>query len=285
MLALRLSPRHKLRKSLPRKVLTMPDSISHKRPRDTITWFNARLLKSLRKELGWTQEDLAERCPLSTRVIAKAEANRRVSAQTVEILVRTLQAAGKAVSFGDFTCDSLSLARKLLRNYAAHGAEFVQRSRELISRDVVVYMDGDPITNPLAGTYRGVDEFDAHMRKFFAIFLRDGGTLGDPSQIKLVEHEVFAWGHEYLRVPEAPPQLPSFVLLRMHFENGLLVRFEDYYEASGMMARIESWAKLYPNADWIKHFDFKVLTNGQHWRPTMNGDNIYKPGHSNIFNQ
>ncbi|MDZ4657143.1 MAG: helix-turn-helix transcriptional regulator [Bythopirellula sp.] len=251
---------------------------------ETQSWFNARLLKSLRKELGWTQEDLAERCPLSTRVIAKAEANRRVSAQTVEILVRTLQAAGKAVSFGDFTCDSLSLARKLLRNYAAHGAEFVERSRELIAPDVVAYMDGDPITNPLAGTYRGVDEFDAQMRKFFAVFVRDGGTLGDPSQIKLVEHEVFAWGHEYLRVPEAPPQLPSFVLLKMHFENGLLVRFEDYYEASGMMARIESWAKLYPHADWVKHFDLKVLTNGQHWLPATNGDNKYKPGLPNIFN-
>ncbi len=251
----------------------------------TESWFNAPLLKSLRKELGWTQEELAERSNLSLRVIAKAEASQGVAKDTVETLVQIIQAAGKPVCFGDFTRDSLTLARKLLQNYAEFGADFVERSREFIAPDVDVYMDGDPITNPLAGTYRGIDEFDALCRMFFAIFVRDGGTLGDPSQMKSVDHEVFAWGHEYIRVPEAPPQLPSFVMMRMHFEKGLLVRFEDYYEASGMMARIEGWAKLYPAAEWIKHFDLEVLSKGQHRFHSGNHNNHYKPGMSNIFNQ
>jgi transcriptional regulator with XRE-family HTH domain len=49
---------------------------------DADTWFNAQLLKALRKELGWTQEELASRADLSVRVIAKAEAGQAVSAKT-----------------------------------------------------------------------------------------------------------------------------------------------------------------------------------------------------------
>lgn len=255
------------------------------RPMKLNAWFNARLLKSLRRELGWTQDDLAARSNLSTRVIAKAEASKGVAANTVELLVQTMQAAGKVVSCGDFLRDPSMIARKLLQNYAEHGAEFVARSREFISPKVDVYMDGEPITNPLAGNYHGIHEFDALFRKFFSIFVRDGGTLGDLSQMKFIDQEVFAWGHEYMRVPEAPPQLPCFVMLRMHFKGGLLVRFEDYYEASGMMARIEDWAKIYPDAAWIKHFDLGMMSKGIHWLPGNNHEKKYKPEISNIFNK
>lgn len=246
-------------------------------------WFNAQLLKSLRKELDWTQEDLASRAKLSIRVVAKAEAGQGVARTTVMAIAETLQGAGKNVAINDFTRDPLTLAQKFLQNYAEYGGEFVERSREFLAPDIEIYMDGDPITNPLAGRYQGIEELDGIFRKFFTIFVRDGGTLGDPSQMKLIDQEVFAWGHEYVRVREAQPQLPGFVMLKMKFANGVMVRFEDYYEASGMMARIEDWAKMYPDADWIKHFDVEMLAKGKHWLPQPHMNSKYHPGNSNIF--
>jgi transcriptional regulator with XRE-family HTH domain len=252
---------------------------------DADSWFNAKLLKFLRKELNWTQKELAQRTQLAVSVISKAEAGLAIPQEAVEKVVQALVAAGKNVTCDELACNPLALARKFLQNYAEYGADGIERSREFLAPDIDIHMDGDPITNPLAGNYRGIEQLDAIFRKFFAIFIRDGGTLGDPSQMKLVDQEVFAWGHEYVRVAQAPPQLPGFVMLKMKFAGGLMVRFEDYYEASGMMARIEDWAKLYPNAEWIKHFDLEMLSKGEHWLPHAGHEKKYRPGSANIFNK
>ena len=72
---------------------------------DTESWFNAQLLRSIRKDLGWTQVKLAKRSKLSVRVIAKAEAGNGIADRTVRILVDTLREAGKNVSSDDFSRD------------------------------------------------------------------------------------------------------------------------------------------------------------------------------------
>src|SRR5262249_35192758 len=131
-------------------------------------------------------------------------------------------------------------------------AECVPASREFLASDIVAYLDGDPATNPIAGTYRGIDEFEGLWRKFFALFVRDGGTLADAPQIRCQGNEVVAWGHENIRVRDVPPQPPGFVMLRMQFERGLMVRFEDYYESSGMMRALEQWSTEFPDAEWVQ---------------------------------
>ena len=77
----------------------------------------------------------------------------------------------------------------------------------MLAEDLQVHMDGNPINNPLAGTYQGLEEFEALLHKYYDIFVRDGGTLGDLTQMRLVGQEVIAWGHEYIRVPEVAAEL------------------------------------------------------------------------------
>jgi transcriptional regulator with XRE-family HTH domain len=237
------------------------------RPMESESWFNAQLLKSVRKDLGWTQLKLAERAKLSVRVIAKAEAGKGVAERTVHLLVETLQAAGKEVSCDDFLWDPRTKVQRFLHHCHTYKTEAVTHSRELLSRNIHVYMDGNPLSNPLAGTYQGLEEFEALLDTYHDIFVRDGGTLGDLTQMRLIGQEVIAWGHEYIRVPEAPPSSPSFAMLRILFKDGLIDRIENYYEASGLMSRIEAWAKLYPHASWLKHFDLTAMSGGQRRKP------------------
>ena len=230
---------------------------------DNGIWFNAQLLKSVRKDLGWTQIELAERAKLSVRVIAKAEAGKGVADRTVHLLVETLQAAGKEVSRDDFLWDPQTKVQRFLYNCHTYKTAAITHSRELLSQNVHVYVDGNPLNNPLAGTYQGLEEFEALLDVYYDIFVRDGGTLGDLTQMRLIGQEVIAWGHEYIRVPEAPPSSPSFTMLRILFKGGVIDRIENYYEASGLMSRVEAWAKLYPQARWLKHFDLTAMSIGQ----------------------
>jgi transcriptional regulator with XRE-family HTH domain len=230
---------------------------------DNVSWFNSQLLKSIRKDLDWTQLELAERTKLSVRVIAKAEAGKGVADRTIRTIVETLRATGKEVTCDDFLCDPRTKVQKFLHNCNIHKTNAVSKSRELLSRNVLVYMDGNPLNNPLAGTYQGLEEFEALLQTYYEIFVRDGGTLGDLTQMRLIGQEVIAWGHEYIRVPEAPPSAPSFTMLRVLFKDGVIDRIESYYETSGLMCRIETWAKLYPQASWLKYFDLAAMSIGQ----------------------
>lgn len=216
------------------------------------TWTNGRHIKLIREQLSWTQEDLAAEARLSVRVIAKAEAGKSLAEETIYTLVRTFCAAGQAVQVPDLTTDPEKLARQIIQSYVVYQAEWVQHCRDIISPNLVAYMDGDPATNPIAGTYRGIDEFDALWRKFFAIFVRDGGSLGDNPQTRCDGNEVLVWGHEYIHTPGVPAKRPGFVMLRLLFERGQLVRFEDYYEANGMMFALNQVARQFPNEGWVK---------------------------------
>lgn len=224
-------------------------------------WFNAKLLKSFRDELGWTQEKLADRAGLSVRVVAKAEKGDGIAPRTVKSLVKAFREAGRIVEPSDFTINAEVLAQRFLRNYAVYQADCVQRSLDLLSPDIVAFVAGDPDTNPIAGTYRGLGEFDGLWRKFFAIFVRDGGSLVDQPLMRTIGKEVFVWGQEYIRVPQSGPMPPGFVALRMRFEGGLMTYFEDHYEAYGMMWQLEAWAKEFPDAEWIQHVDREQLAD------------------------
>lgn len=234
------------------------------RPVDTEIWFNAEFLKSLRHELGWTQTDLSKKSGLSVRVIAKAESGKKIADRTIRSLVNTLREAGQDVNRDDLTFDPRIIVQKFLTNCHQYGRDGVSKSRDFFASNVRLQMDGDPLTNPLAGTYHGIEEFEALLYKFYDIFVRDGGTLGDLTQMRLIGQEVIAWGHEYIRVPEAPLSLPNFTMLRVEFANGLIVRVDNFYESAGLMNRVETWAKLFPHASWIRYFNRDALNPARH---------------------
>jgi transcriptional regulator with XRE-family HTH domain len=229
-------------------------------------WLNAKRLKELREELKWSQETLAKRSDLSLRVIAKAEGGRSIAPRTIESLIKAFRDAGIIIESGDLTTDFETLARQFLHNYVAHQPECAQESISFISPDIIAFVDGDPATNPIAGTYRGFKEFDGLWRKFFSIFVRDGGSLGENPEIKSIGNEVLAWGYECIRVPEAGPRPGGFVMLRMRFEGGLMTYFEDHYETFGMMRQLHEWAEEFPDAGWIDILNAGALQARKHLR-------------------
>lgn len=221
------------------------------------SWFNAQLLKSLRRQLNWTQVELAEYSQLSIRVIAKAEAGKRVSASTIQALVRTLNEAGKEVSCSDFCYDPRDIVQTVIYDCVHSRTGSIEAWHGMLAENIEINMDGDPVSNPLAGRYQGIAGLKALHHKITGIFVRDSGTLGDMTQMRLVDNEVLAWGHEYLRVPEAPPSLPTFVMLQMRFKNRRITQINAYYEAAGLMSRVANWAKAYPKAPWTNFFNLE----------------------------
>lgn len=197
---------------------------------------NGQLLKQCRGFCGWTQAELAMRSGLSRKLIAKAEGRNSIDPQAIEILAHTLRKGGAAVTIADLSTDPVSLVRRFLKTYATHHADCVQHCLDFISPDIVAFVDGDSATNPIAGEYRGIDEFDGMFRKLFSIFVRStfvrsGGTLGEYPKTKCIGKEVLAWGNEYIYVRggSMPAKFPWFVLLRIWFEDGKMIRFEVYY--------------------------------------------------------
>lgn len=213
---------------------------------------NGQLLKHCRETAGLTQGELAARSGFSRRLIVKAEANGTLESHTIEVIAQALCEAGVSVSARDLVADPVALTRRFLKNYATYQADCVEHSLDILASDIVVVMDGDPATNPIAGEYRGVEEFAALWKKFFSMFARAGGTLGDDPAIECVGNVVTAWGHEFVHLPELPPEAPGFVMLRITFKDGKMVRIEDYYEATGMMHALERFADQFPNAEWAR---------------------------------
>lgn len=213
---------------------------------------NGQYLKRLRESRGWTQAKLAALSGFARRTIVKAEAGQSIDAHTLEVLAQTLCEGGAKVSATDLSSDPASLVRRFLKNYATHQADCVQHCLDIISPDIVAVVDGDPVANPIAGTYRGIEEFDGFWRKFFAMFARAGGTLGETPNVLCLGREVIVWGHEYIHLPEVAPEMAGFVMLRILFENGKMIRFEDYYESTGMMNRIHQHLDQFPDAAWAR---------------------------------
>lgn len=225
---------------------------AHSAPKPRSIRCNGEVLRYFREACGWAQIELAARSGLSRRVIVKAESGKFLDKQTLDMLVQTLQEAGARVSVDDLSSDPVSLACRFLKNYAAYRADCVQHCLNILSPDIVAVVDGDPTVNPIAGTYCGVAQFDGLWKKFFSIFDRAGGTLGESPEIECRGTEVMAWGHERIHIRGVPPTESGLVLVRFEFRDGKIIRFEDHYEVTGMMYALYHYADKFPDAEWAK---------------------------------
>jgi len=75
---------------------------------------NGKLISQLRKQVGWTQSELAARSGFTERLIAKAEASQNIAAATLSILAQTLTEGGATVSSIELSVDPATIAREFI---------------------------------------------------------------------------------------------------------------------------------------------------------------------------
>ena len=196
---------------------------------------NGTLLRQRRQLRGWTQEELAERSGFSVRLIAKAEADGAIHADTVEVLAKTLSTSELPLYPEDLVCDPKRLTLEFIKNLEVHKENVVDACRHFLSEDIVFTMSGDPKVLPFAGEHRGIEAMDRACRLFFATLeIRNTETL----QVVAEGNEVVACFRMHGGIPGVDPDqstllIPSatLVVYRLTFAKGKLVQFEDEFEA------------------------------------------------------
>ena len=190
------------------------------------SWGNAKLVRSLRKQVGWSQEELARRSGLSVRVVAKIEAGDGVSERTIAALVHAFNQAGVQVDAADLTCNPESAARRFLSSYAEDGPELFVRSRDMVHPRLVASIARSPRRAADVRACQGLESIDEQWRRLAIRIARTAGTLGTPSQIVAQGLTVVAWGYEHLHDPSASPTQRDWrlVLVELGFRHGLLKR-------------------------------------------------------------
>ena len=118
---------------------------------------NGKLISKLRKQIGWTQSELAERAGFTERLIAKAEASQNVAGSTVDIIAQTITEGGVAVSSKELSVDPASLAREFLLSMYQRERNVIDVNESFISPGIVVHFAGDPSIFPFAGERVGID--------------------------------------------------------------------------------------------------------------------------------
>ncbi len=103
---------------------------------------NGKLISQLRKQLGWTKGELAQRAGFSERLIVKAEAGQNLASSTVHIIALALGEAGLDLCAGDLAADPAALAREFFLSTYKHGPRTLDVHAHFISPHLVVHFQG-----------------------------------------------------------------------------------------------------------------------------------------------
>ena len=195
---------------------------------------NGRLLKAHRERLRWTQEELAGRCDLSVRVIAKGESGGSLKPDTLDVVARTLSTEDVQVHPEDLATRPEEIVREFLDNLKKYRSEVVPNSRHLLSEDVVYIMPGDPESLPFAGTHRGIDAADRAIRTFF-----DMVEIADPDawtttilichNNEVIASQLVPAQLKGLAEKSVAPPPPTLVVYRILVTRGKISLFDDHY--------------------------------------------------------
>ena len=103
---------------------------------------NGAVVRRLRKRLGLTQAQLAQRSGFSERLIRKAEASTPISLKTVRSLAVALSCDEKNVDPNVLICSPIESAKRLLANPGAE--HHIQPEISEATRDAIVMMSSCP---------------------------------------------------------------------------------------------------------------------------------------------
>lgn len=192
---------------------------------------NGKLISKLRKQLGWTQNDLARRSGFTDRLIVKAEGSQNISALTLLIIAETFREAGAQVTAADLSADPVALAKEFFLAMYQHGPRTLDVNAHFISPDLIVHYSGDPSVFPFAGTHVGIDA----ARRAFQLFYSVIQSPVDPSEMEKIQfvstgHGALVWGETWAHPIGKPMSEPMKFAIKMDFDKGMLTVFNNRFD-------------------------------------------------------
>ncbi len=138
---------------------------------------DARKLKALRIQLGWTQGDLARFAGYSERLIRKAEASGSLSVGTIRDIAQALSVCGRTVTVEQLTIDLIAIAHQFVQSYDAHGEAMVCRCEHLLAEHFVFCNSAQNFDAMFSGGWNGRFGLQQFTELFFANFERQSNSL------------------------------------------------------------------------------------------------------------
>lgn len=192
---------------------------------------NGEKLRTLRRQVGLTQEKLASLSDCSDRLIRKAERNGSLKHSTIADIARQLERAGcKSIKTSDLILPLgigiRSLAARFIKSYDLYGAKMLKHIDEFTD-DFELCIPGDASVIPFAGRWSGSAGLQRFLDTFFADFTRKPNSL-DPVFLEC-ENQVTAKFHE--QCAYKGHWLPSYwINLHFTFRDGMIARVENHYD-------------------------------------------------------
>ena len=192
---------------------------------------NGKLIAQLRKQLGWTQSELARKAGFTERLVVKAEASQNIAASTLQIIAQTLKEAGAMVSAADISADPAALAKEFILSMYRYGPKVIDVNERFLSPELVVHFAGDPNIFPFAGTHIGIDA----ARRAFGAFYSVIQPPADHSEIENFQfvstgHGALVWGETWAHPIGMPMPGPIKLAIKMDFRDGLMTVFDDRFD-------------------------------------------------------
>lgn len=188
---------------------------------------NGKRFADLRKQIGLTQIDLANRAGYSERVIRKAESGGPLRFDTIRDLSECLSTSRRIVEPGHLLQSNRELAVQFVHAYDHFGRDALLHCEGLFTDDFEFFCPGDTEQVAFAGLWRGTAGAQEFLNIFFSLFTRSVGSLqttyleADNRVVARYEDQVFFESHP----------MPSFwVNLHFQFRDGLISRIDDEYD-------------------------------------------------------
>ena len=203
---------------------------------------NGARVSELRKECNMTQADLAKESGYSIRLIGKAERGEGIRYSSLIAIATAIQRQGKDITASDLCTEPEQIVRQFVEAYRLHEQDMVSKVRHLLSPELEVFIAGDPEKIPFAGTFSGPDGLQEFWNRFFSLLERP-----DKNALRLTYYtnanEVVGYGTEWARIKGMDTKDPTWLSLMFRVEDGLIVRFEDYFDTAPAQARVDEFRR------------------------------------------
>lgn len=197
---------------------------------------NPTAIRSLRRQLGWSQAELGRRAGYCERVIRKAEAGGSLSINTIENLVQTFVTNNLQVTTRELIYSEDILAQRFLSSYDSLGLGMLKDAEPFLTEDFVFHIPAEQSILEIAGTYEGKTRFQEFLNQFFSHFKRKTDSL-TPTYLTGKGRVVAHFDEQLEYQGTALP--PVWVNLHFYFRGGQISRVEAQFDYALALAAIE----------------------------------------------